>query len=107
MADLTQIQKLKIWIDVADAETKYDDKLTLMLNRATDKIKLKRGTPSDEDMETRWNELQIQIALFLWNKQGAEGEKEHVENGVSRYYENADIPTSLLSDITPLVKVIS
>lgn len=106
MADLSQLQKLKIWIDVADSETKYDAKLNLMLDRAANKIKERRGIPPDEDMETRWNELQIQIALFLWNKQGAEGEKEHNENGVKRTYENADIPDSLLSDITPLIKVV-
>ena len=107
MAELTQLQKLKIWIDVADAETKYDSKLNLMLARAESVIKHRRNWPDDQPMETRWNELQIQISLFLWNKQGAEGEKEHVENGVSRYYENADIPISLLNDITPLVVIVS
>lgn len=106
MADLLQIDKLKLWLDLSDT-TKYDAKLQLMLDRAESVIKHKRNWPDDQPMESRWNELQIQIALFLYNKQGAEGEKEHVENGVSRYYENADIPSSLLDDITPLVVVVS
>lgn len=107
MAELTQLQKLKIWIDVADADTTKDSKLNLMLDRAESAIKHRRNWPDELPMETRWNELQIQIALFLWNKQGAEGEIQHNENGVNRYYENADIPVSLLSDITPLAVVVT
>jgi len=107
MAELTQLQKLKIWVDVADSDVTKDNKLNLMLDRSESSIKHRRNWPDDIAMEPRWNELQIQIALFLWNKQGAEGEKEHVENGVSRFYEGADIPISLLNDITPLVVIPS
>ena len=106
MAELTQLQKLKLWLDMPDSETSDDQKLQLMLDRAESVIKHRRNWPDEEPMEPRWNELQIQIALFLWNKQGAEGETQHTENGVSRSYENADIPVSLLNDITPLVKVV-
>lgn len=49
---------------------------------------------------------QIQIAAFLLNKRGAEGEVSHSENGISRSYENADIPESMLSEITPFVEVL-
>lgn len=105
MAELSQLEKLKLWLDISD--TKSDSKLQLMLDRAESVIKRRRNWPDDQPMETRWNELQIQIALFLWNKQGAEGEKSHVENGVSRHYENADIPSSLLNDITPIVRVVA
>lgn len=106
MAELTQLQKLKLWLDMPDSDTDHDQKLQLMLDRAESVIKHRRNWPDEEPMEPRWNELQIQIALFLWNKQGAEGETQHTENGVSRSYENADIPVSLLNDITPLVKVV-
>lgn len=105
MAEISQLEKLKLWLDITD--TKYDTKLQLMLDRAESVIKHRRNWPDDQPMETRWNELQIQIALFLYNKQGAEGENKHIENGVSRSYENADIPASLLNDITPLAVIIS
>lgn len=107
MADLTQLQKLKIWVDISDIDTSHDNKLNLMLDRAASVIKHRRNWPDELPMEPRWNELQIQIALFLWNKQGAEGEKEHVENGVSRYYDNSDIPPALLNDVTPLAVIPS
>ena len=106
MPELTQLQKLKIWLDVPEEDTSKDKKLLLMLDRAADKIKQKRNWAFDQPMEKRWNELQIQVALFMWNKQGAEGETEHNENGVTRKYENADIPASLLNDVTPLAEVV-
>lgn len=107
MAELTQLQKLKIWLDISDSDTTQDSKLNAMLSRAENKIKERRNWMFDEPMESRWNELQVQIALFLYNKQGAEGETQHNENGVNRTYENADIPNSLLNDITPLARVVS
>jgi hypothetical protein len=107
MAELSQLEKLKLWLDIDDSDTSKDKKLQLMLDRAESVIKHRRRWPEEEPMESRWNELQIQIAIFLWNKQGAEGETEHTENGVTRAYENADIPDSLLNDITPLAEVVS
>ena len=50
---------------------------------------------------------QIEIATYLYNKQGAEGETKHNENGVDRTYESASIPESMLSDISPVVQVVS
>lgn len=49
---------------------------------------------------------QIEIACYLLNKIGAEGEISHSENGISRTYENASVPESMLKDIIPLVGVV-
>ena len=38
----------------------------------------------------------------MFNKQGAEGEISHTENGVSIKWENGDLPDSLMSEIIPL-----
>lgn len=105
MLEFSQLDRVKCWLDLTD--TTNDLKLQLMLDRAEMKIKERRRWPPDKPMETRWNELQVQIAIFLWNKQGAEGETSHSENGVSRSYENADIPESLLSEIIPLAVIPS
>lgn len=45
--------------------------------------------------------LHVEIAAYLLNKRGAEGEISHSENGISRQYEDGDIPTSLMRQITP------
>ena len=48
---------------------------------------------------------QVEIAVYLMNKRGAEGESAHSENGVSRTYENGDVPASMLRGIVPMVGV--
>ena len=48
----------------------------------------------------------IQTANDMLNKRGAEGQTSHSENGISRSYENADIPSSMLKVVTPHVGVI-
>ncbi len=47
-----------------------------------------------------------EIAAYLLNKRGAEGETKHSENGVSRDYADADIPRSMLRGIVPKVGII-
>lgn len=104
MADLSQLEKLKLWLDIPNSA--QDAKLQMLLDTAESAIKERRGL-LDEPMEQRWNMKQIEIAVYLYNKQGAEGETEHNENGVDRKYESASIPESMLADISPVVKVVS
>ena len=47
-----------------------------------------------------------EIAAYMLNKRGAEGQTSHSENGISRSYENADVPASMLKGVTPHVGVI-
>ena len=46
-----------------------------------------------------------EIACYLLNKRGAEGETQHVESGVSRTYESASVPASMMQGIVPFVGV--
>lgn len=48
---------------------------------------------------------QIDIASYLLNKRGAEGELAHTENGVSRTYADALVPPSYLRGIVPYAQV--
>lgn len=51
--------------------------------------------------------IQVEVAAYLLNKRGAEGEKAHSENGISRSYEDGDVPPSLLRDITPFASALT
>ena len=51
--------------------------------------------------------LQVEIAAYMLNKRGAEGQTAHTENGITRQYENADVPSSMLKTITPHVGTFS
>lgn len=56
-------------------------------------------------VETKYERIQLKIAVEMYNKRGAEGQMSHTENGLSRSYEKADISDSLLRQVTPIVKV--
>jgi hypothetical protein len=48
---------------------------------------------------------QIEIASYLLNKRGAEGETAHSENGINRTYGDAYVPPSYLRGIVPFARV--
>jgi hypothetical protein len=63
------------------------------------------GTDESE-VPARYEFLQCEIAAYLLNKRGAEGQTAHGENGISRSYESADVPESMLGAVTPFCGVI-
>lgn len=63
------------------------------------------GYPDGTLVEPRYEKLQIQIAVEIYNKQGAEGQVSHSENGISRSYESAYVSDTLLKRITPFAGV--
>ena len=86
---MTTDMKLKMLKSMTDEEDK--DVLSTYLSLA-EKVVLQRAY--------------VEIAAYMINKRGAEGEVSHSENGVSRTYEDGDIPPSLLRAITPVVGVL-
>ena len=54
----------------------------------------------------RYATVQVQIANELYLHRGAEGEKDHSENGVKRTYENGYVSDSLLKKIVPFTRTI-
>jgi len=52
-------------------------------------------------IEPRYEDLQVRIAIDLYNKIGAEGQLSHSENGISRTYESSWISEQLLSEVVP------
>jgi len=99
---MDKLQTLKLLTGASDSE---DDLLLALLSLAEGKI-LERLYPYDhskETLPTRYVGKQIEIAVYLYNKQGAEGQTVHSENGISRTYESADVPESMLRGIAPFV----
>ena len=87
-------------------DTASDDLLTYLLEQAEGIVLNKRypfGPPEGATVEARYEHIQLQIAVELFSKMGAEGQTAHNENGVSRSYEAADVSPSLLKRIVPLV----
>ena len=62
--------------------------------------------PTVTEVPVQYGYVQVEIAVYLLNKRGAEGQTTHSENGISRGYEDGDIPPTLLREITPCASVI-
>lgn len=61
--------------------------------------------PTKTEVPDRYKPNQVEIAAYLLNKRGAEGETRHSENGIDRTYADASVPDSMLKDIVPFGKV--
>lgn len=85
-----------------------DEVLSAYLNLAGGKILAKAYPYNSEvtEVPAQYHYLQIEIAAYMLNKRGAEGQTSHTENGITRQYENADVPASMLKAITPYCGVI-
>ena len=109
MTELEKLAYCRVMVNQpAEADGWSDEVLNTYLTIAG-RIILNRAYPYDDTVEEvprRYEVLQCEIATFLLNKRGAEGEISHSENGISRGYENADVPESLLSVVVPNVGVI-
>lgn len=102
MTNAEKLARLKVLIspDTADYEL-----LEALLGQAEGIVLNKRypfGAPEGATVPTAYEHIQIQIALELFSKMGAEGQTAHGENGISRTYEAADISPSLLKRIIPV-----
>lgn len=103
---MTDSEKLTM-VKAMTGETN-EDVLSTYLSIAGAKV-CRKAFPFDPDEDTvpdRYAHVQVEIAVYLLNKRGAEGESAHSENGISRSYEDGDVPPSLLRDITPFASTL-
>ena len=85
-----------------------DEILLSYLELAGRKI-LNRAYPFDTDIKPipdKYATLQCEIATYMLNKRGAEGQTSHSENGINRAYESADVPESMLRMVVPFCGVM-
>ena len=98
MDDTAKIEMLSSMVDETNTQL-----LNVYLTIAKNKI-LNRAYPYDDtktEVPSKYDVLQCEIAAYLYNKRGAEGQTSHDENGIKRTYESADVPESMLKQITP------
>ena len=101
---MTQLERLKIRITEKVTDVELEDIL-----ESAKAVILSRRFPFGEqpaEIEDKYKDLQVRIAVEMFNKRGAEGETAHSENGVSRSYASANVSEDLLKEITPKVGVV-
>ena len=109
MTNAEKLTMVRVMGNVSNDDPDWSDDILLTYLAIAGRKIIDRAYPYDdavEDVPRRYELLQCEIAVYLLNKRGAEGETSHSENGISRSYENADIPESMLSVITPFCGVM-
>lgn len=106
-----KIEMLRAMMDPDDDTS--DGVLKVFLETAKQKIlaRLYQFSEFYEDYENlevpeRYVMVQLNIAIYYLNKRGAEGEIQHIENGIHRNYGSADLPDGMLKDVIPFCKVV-
>jgi hypothetical protein len=109
MTEIEKLSLLRVMVGQPNTDENWSDNVLISyLKIAGEKI-INRAYPYDEtvtEVPRRYGVLQCDIAKYLLNKRGADGETAHSENGISRTYENADVPESLMSEVIPRVGVL-
>lgn len=103
MTDADKLMMVKAMTGEAD-----EDVLSAYLSIAGSKV-CRRAYPFDPsatEVPAQYGYLQVEIAVYLLNKRGGEGELSHSENGISRSYENGDVPESMMRQIVPMAGVL-
>lgn len=95
---MTQLELLKALLG---NPPESDAVLNFYLDTASNIICELRNTSA---VEPQYLNIQVRMAIEMYNKQGAEGQTSHSENGISRTFEKSDISPSLLEKITPMVR---
>lgn len=79
--------------------------LSVYLRQAKQLILNKRFPFGEQpsDVEAKYEQLQIELAISLFNERGAEGQKTHNENGVSRSWRTKE---EIMFDVVPCAYVL-
>lgn len=102
MTSEEKITRLGVLISPDTANTEL---LSVLIEQAEGIVLNRRypfGVPEGANVPAMYEHIQLQVAVELFSKMGAEGQTAHGENGISRSYEAADISPSLLRRIVPV-----
>ena len=102
MTENEKLIRLEVLITPDTAST---DLLQYLLDQAEGIVLNRRypfGPPEGAMVPAAYEHIQLQIAVELFAKMGAEGQTAHKENGVDRTFEAADVSPSILRRIVPV-----
>jgi hypothetical protein len=102
MTNEQKIEKLKVLIS---PDTATDPLLLYLLEQAEGIILNRRypfGAPEGTTLSVYHQQIQIRMAVELFNKMGAEGQTAHDENGIKRTWAAGDVSPSLLRMVVPV-----
>ncbi len=92
---MTQLEKIKLKLDISLEDTSKDNILTLYLEDAENEI---LSLTHLDVIPEQLLSAQVDLAIIYYNKQGIEGQTAHSEGGISRSFEEG-IPKNIKKKI--------
>ena len=107
---MTKERKLEMLRSMLGDDEIDQDILEVYLDLAAQKI-LNRMYPYKTEYDglevpDRYAMVQLNICTYWINKRGAEGQIQHIENGIHRNYGDSDVPESMMKDVVPFCQAI-
>lgn len=102
---MTENEKRERLAVLISPDTASDNLLLYLLDQAEGIILNRRypfGAPEGATLSALHQQIQLRIAVELFNKMGAEGQRDHDENGIKRTWEAGDVSPSLLRQVIPV-----
>jgi hypothetical protein len=102
---MTNEEKIKRFTVLISPDTAETELVSALIEQAEGIVLNRRypfGPPEGATVPSHYEHIQLQIAVELFSKMGAEGQTAHNENGINRTYEAADVSPSLLRRIVPV-----
>ena len=101
MTNDEKIEQMQVMLD----EQYPANVLNVYLRQAKQLILNKRFPFGDQpsEVEAKYEQLQIELAISLFNERGAEGQSTHNENGVSRHWRTKE---EIMFDVVPCGSVL-
>lgn len=98
-------KRVRVQEALDNIETATNKKVDYCLLLAKSAILNRLNKESITEVPERYVGVQLQLAVRYFNRQGAEGESTHDENGIKRTYGSVN-DEDLLSEVTPYAKVV-
>lgn len=103
MADSQMLKQFIVMTNESD-----ESLLTTLLSVAETKV-LNRLYPFDDTktvVPSKFSKNVLEIAVYLYNRRGSEGEISHSEGDISRSYASASVPEAMFAGIVPFCGVM-
>lgn len=109
MTDAEKLVMVKTILNIDEADTSEDTRIATYLTIAGREILTWRysyGTTEVTEVPADYEMTQIYAVVAGYSQSGAENQRQHTENGISRVFRYADMIQYIRSNVVSLVKVL-
>ena len=106
MTDAEKLAMVKTILNIDEADTSEDTRVATYLTIAGREILTWRYSYGTTEVPADYEMTQIYAVVAGYSQSGAENQRQHTENGISRVFRYADMIQYIRSNVVSLVKVL-